>query len=186
MGRDGVIGLATRYGLDGPGIESWGSEVFRTRPDRPWGPFSLQYNGYRDSFPGVKLPGRGVDNPHPSSAEVKERVGHLCSSSGRSWPHLRWTLPSPLPYKPTGSANIQTFIRAQDLVRDHVRNEFLATTEVCLFLSDRTKIKFGLQWNTTKGTNKPLILHGIPYALSALVKSSNAAFTTAHDSQNTS
>jgi len=26
------------------------------------------------SFPGVKLPGRGVDNPPPSSAEVKERV----------------------------------------------------------------------------------------------------------------
>jgi hypothetical protein len=26
------------------------------------------------SFPGVKRPGRGVDNPPPSSAEVKERV----------------------------------------------------------------------------------------------------------------
>jgi len=26
------------------------------------------------SFPGVKWPGRGVDHPPPSSAEVKERV----------------------------------------------------------------------------------------------------------------
>jgi hypothetical protein len=26
------------------------------------------------SFPGLKLPGRGVDHPHPSSTEVKERV----------------------------------------------------------------------------------------------------------------
>jgi len=26
------------------------------------------------SFPGVKLPERGVDHPPPSSAEVKERV----------------------------------------------------------------------------------------------------------------
>lgn len=90
------------------------------------------------------------------------------------------------PYKLTGRANIHTFIRAQDLVRDHVRNEFLANTEVCLFLSEGTKIKFGLQWNTAKGTNKPLILHGVPYALSALVKSSNAAFIAAHDSKHTS
>ena len=51
-----------------------GGEIFRTRPDRPWGPFSLLYNGYRVSFPGVKRPGRGVDHPLPSSAEVKERV----------------------------------------------------------------------------------------------------------------
>ena len=29
------------------------------------------------SFPGVKRPGRGVDNPLPFSAEVKERV-ELC------------------------------------------------------------------------------------------------------------
>ena len=37
-------------------------EIFRTRPDRPWGPTSLLYNGYW-AFPGVKRPGREVDNP---------------------------------------------------------------------------------------------------------------------------
>jgi len=39
------------------------------------------------SFPGVKRPGRCVDNPRTSSAEVKERVElNLCSTSGPSWP----------------------------------------------------------------------------------------------------
>ena len=33
-----------------------GGEIFRTRPDRPWGPPSLLYNGYR-LFPGGKAAG---------------------------------------------------------------------------------------------------------------------------------
>ena len=74
MCRDSSVGIVTRYRLDGQGIESrWGGEIFRTRPDRPWGPPSLLYNGYR-VFPGVKRPGRGVKDPPPSSAEVKEKV----------------------------------------------------------------------------------------------------------------
>ena len=53
-GRDYVVGTATRYGLEGSGIESrWGGEIFRTRPDRPWGPPSLLYNWYQ-VFPGGK------------------------------------------------------------------------------------------------------------------------------------
>ena len=60
-----VVGIATGYGLDGQGIESqWGARFFRTCPDRPWGPPSLQYKGYR-VFPGGKE-GRGVTmTPHP-------------------------------------------------------------------------------------------------------------------------
>ena len=55
---DGRFGMATRYGLDGPGTESrWvGGEIFRTRPDRPWGPPSLLYNAYR-VFLGGKAAG---------------------------------------------------------------------------------------------------------------------------------
>jgi len=30
-----VLGIATAYGLDGPGIESRWGEIFRTCPDRP-------------------------------------------------------------------------------------------------------------------------------------------------------
>jgi hypothetical protein len=41
------------------------------------------------SSPGVKRPGRGVDHPPPSSAEVKERLElYLYSPSGPSWPVL--------------------------------------------------------------------------------------------------
>ena len=64
-GPGNSVGIATGYGLDGPGIESrWGGEIFRTCPDRPWGPPSLLNNGYR-VFPGAKS-GRGVTlTPHP-------------------------------------------------------------------------------------------------------------------------
>jgi hypothetical protein len=57
--RDSSVSIATDYGLDGPGIENrnaGGGEIFRTRPDRPWGPPSLLYNGYR-VFPGGKAAG---------------------------------------------------------------------------------------------------------------------------------
>ena len=49
-----------------------GGETLRTRPDRPWGPPSFLYNGHRISFLGVKRPERGVGDPPPSGAEVKE------------------------------------------------------------------------------------------------------------------
>jgi hypothetical protein len=50
------VGIATDYGLDGPGIETRWGKIFRTGPDRPWGPPSLLYNGYR-VFPGGKAAG---------------------------------------------------------------------------------------------------------------------------------
>jgi len=59
------VGIVTGYGLDGPGIESrWGDEIFRTRPDRPWDPSSLVYNGYR-VFPGGKAAGAWPWPPTP-------------------------------------------------------------------------------------------------------------------------
>jgi len=36
------------------------------------GTHSLLFNAHRISFPAVKRPGRGVNHPPPSSAEVKE------------------------------------------------------------------------------------------------------------------
>jgi hypothetical protein len=38
------------------GSNPGGGEIFRTRPDRPWGPPNLLYNGYR-VFPGGKAAG---------------------------------------------------------------------------------------------------------------------------------
>ena len=40
-GRDSLVGIATRYGLDSPGSYPGGGEIFRTRPDLPWGLPSL-------------------------------------------------------------------------------------------------------------------------------------------------
>jgi len=69
-GSGNVVGIATAYGFDGPGIKSRWGEIFRTSPDRPRGPPSLLYNGYR-VFPGGKLrPGRDTDPSPPSSAVV--------------------------------------------------------------------------------------------------------------------
>jgi len=86
--------MATLYGLDvwGPGIGE--GDIFRARPDRPWSAPSLLYGRYRNSFPELKRPGRGVDYPRPTSAEVKESIKlYLCSPSGPSWPILGRTVP---------------------------------------------------------------------------------------------
>jgi hypothetical protein len=94
VGRDSVVGIATRYGLDGPGIESrWGARFsarIQTGPEA----YPASCTMGTGSFPGVKRPGRGVDHPPPTSAEVKERVElYLYSPSGPSWPVLGRTLP---------------------------------------------------------------------------------------------
>jgi hypothetical protein len=71
-GPGSVVGIATGYGLDGPGMNPGGGEIFRTCPDWPWGPPSLLYNGYR-VFPGDKeRPGRDANPSLPSSAVVKK------------------------------------------------------------------------------------------------------------------
>ena len=60
--------------------------------------FYIVDTGY---IPGAKGPGRGVNHPHQSSAEVKERVElYIYSLSGSSWPvlgrtsHFTFTSPS--------------------------------------------------------------------------------------------
>ena len=87
VGRDSSVSIATRYGLTVWGSNPrGGGEIFRNRPDRPWGPTSLLYNRYR-SFLRVKRSGRRVDHPPTSSAEVKERVElYLYSPSWFLWP----------------------------------------------------------------------------------------------------
>jgi hypothetical protein len=45
-GPDSSVGIATDYRLDGPGSNPGGGKIFHTRPDQPWGPPSLLYNGY--------------------------------------------------------------------------------------------------------------------------------------------
>ena len=69
-GPGSVVGIATAYGLDGPGIEFRWGEIFLTSPDRPWGPPSILYNGYRDFTRGEMQRERDADPSPPSSAEV--------------------------------------------------------------------------------------------------------------------
>jgi hypothetical protein len=91
-GRVSSVGIATCYGVDGPGIESGEGEIFRTSPDRPSGSHCIPHSGDR-LFLGVKWPGRGVNHQPASSDKVKERVElHFYSPSGTSWPVLGWIL----------------------------------------------------------------------------------------------
>ena len=85
LGRYSSVGIATRYGLDGPGIEfRWGAR-FSANVQTIAGAYPVSYTMGAGSFPGVKRPGRGVDHPPPSSVEVKERVElYLYSPSGPS------------------------------------------------------------------------------------------------------
>jgi hypothetical protein len=87
-GRDSSMGIATRYGLDGPRIEFWWGRDFpcpfrpalgTTQPRVQWVPI----------FPGVNRPGHGVDHSLASSTEVEGRVElYICFPSGPSWPVL--------------------------------------------------------------------------------------------------
>jgi hypothetical protein len=73
-----------------------GGEIFRTRPDRPWGPPSLLYNVYR-VFPWAKSSGAWRWLSTPSSVEVKERVElNLYFTAVSSWPILGWPLLLPV------------------------------------------------------------------------------------------
>jgi hypothetical protein len=76
-GPGSVVGIATAYGLDGPGIESQCGARYSAPVQT--GPPSLLYNGYR-VFPGGKVrPGRDADPSPRSSAEVKSRSIPLLS-----------------------------------------------------------------------------------------------------------
>jgi hypothetical protein len=87
--RDSVVGIATHYRLDGPGIEyRWGAmfsaPVQTVTEARP-----ASYTMGTGSSPAVKRLGRGVDHPPPCTAEVKIRVElYLYSASGPLWPVL--------------------------------------------------------------------------------------------------
>ena len=84
--KNSVVSKATRCVLESPGFEPRWGNVFRAPSDRPRGPPSLLYNGYRVTFQGVKRPRLCVNHasiPPSFSAEVRKRVElHLYSSSG--------------------------------------------------------------------------------------------------------
>jgi hypothetical protein len=82
------VGIGTRYGLDGPRIESqWVGA--RITISVKTGPGAHPTYCKMVSFPVSKWLRRAVEHPPPSSAEVKERVTfYPYSTSGPSWPVL--------------------------------------------------------------------------------------------------
>ena len=72
--RAGIVQSVQRLatGWTVRGSNPGGGEIIRTRSDRPRGRPSLLYTGDRSSFPGVKLPGSGVDQPPHLERRLKE------------------------------------------------------------------------------------------------------------------
>ena len=70
-GPDSSVGIATDYGLDGPGSNPVGDEIFR--PSRPDLGTTQPPVKWVSVFPGSKVqPGRAADHSPPSSAAVME------------------------------------------------------------------------------------------------------------------
>jgi hypothetical protein len=77
MNRDSSVGIATRYGMDGVGIESrWRGEIFHTRPVRPWPPPPVFCTIGTGSFPGIKRSGRGDDKLPNLSPGLKKQYSY--------------------------------------------------------------------------------------------------------------
>jgi hypothetical protein len=87
-GRGSVDGRATRYGLDGPGIESrWGAKS-SAPVQTGCGAHPASYTIGTGPFLGVKWLGCGVDHP-TSRAESRERLElYIYSPTGPSSPVL--------------------------------------------------------------------------------------------------
>jgi len=75
LARDSWAGIATGYGVHGPGIESrYGGPEFSTGIQKGPGTHPASDTIGTGSCRGVKRSGRRVDHPFPSVTEVKERV----------------------------------------------------------------------------------------------------------------
>ena len=92
MGRDSSVGIATNHGMVSPGDRILVGAGARFSASVQTGPGTqpVSYTMGTGSLLGVKRPGRGVDHPSPSIAEVKESVEmylyspsvSLCSVTG--------------------------------------------------------------------------------------------------------
>jgi len=81
-GRDSVVSIATRYELDGLGLECRWGRSFRTLPYRLQGT-SCRYSGYWVTFSKQKRSGLGSDHPLLSSTEFESEQSTASAS------HLR-------------------------------------------------------------------------------------------------
>ena len=132
------VGIATGYGLDGPGIESrWGRHFLHL--SRPALGLTQPPIQWVLGLPGSKAAGAWRWPPSPFSAEVNERVElYIFSPPGPLWPVLGWILP--LPFK---SGRLEVLWSQQPLVIRRKSIEMWLTTcfgSTCL--SPGTRIFF--------------------------------------------
>ena len=84
-----VIGIAIHHGLKGSGFcFRWGKNysLLHTRLDRPWGPPSLLYNGYRGNSPGINYGGMTLTTNHQPPLCLHSLLrGDLNLPSKHSW-----------------------------------------------------------------------------------------------------
>ena len=134
MSRDSSVGIATRYGLDGPVIESrWGRDF--PHPSRPVlrpTHSSIQW------VPGLSRGGRAAWAwcwpPTLSKCRGHERVGlYLYSPSGPQWPVIGWTI---IPYYTL----MWTFIGKECQYRQFTLDRLGETQHCRITISDRLKI----------------------------------------------
>jgi len=76
MGRDSSVGIATRYGLDGAGIESRFRARFSAAVQTGPGAHPASYTMGSGSLPGVKRPGRSVDHPPHLAPRLKKEYSY--------------------------------------------------------------------------------------------------------------
>jgi len=71
-GPGSVVGIATGYGLDGPGIESWWGRDFPHTSRPALGPTHPPVQWVPGLSRGKERPGRDADSSPPSSVVVKK------------------------------------------------------------------------------------------------------------------
>jgi len=76
VGRGSSVGIATRYSLDGPGIESQWEARFSTPVQTSPGAYAASRAKDTRSFPGVKRPGGGVDHPSHLAPGLKKEQSY--------------------------------------------------------------------------------------------------------------
>jgi len=109
MGRDSPVGIATPYGLDGPGSESrWGTDfLYLSRPTL--GPTQPHYTMGTGSLPGVKRPGRNVDHPPYLTPRLKKEHSYTSTTLWAFVACSRAIFIFTLPTKSTTTSTLQLY-----------------------------------------------------------------------------